>query len=332
MAAQREHGYARYKLDGCRCYTCGWAVSQYNDAREHAIRRGTWQPWTDAEPVRAHIRNLQACGMGLRAIASAADVDRKRLQAIITGRPDRGTGPQEQVRPALAAAVLAVEPTLENLAPSTLINPVGTRRRIGALVAVGWPQQHLAAWLGMTASNFGVMVRREHVLVRRALQVRALYDALWRADPSQHGATKAGIRRARKMAAANGWPPPGAWDDDTIDDPQATPHLGDTEKLNRDELAVVRREEIEHLISFSLSEDEIAQRLGMGLPTVRAIVHELRTGERRERQQRTAPKCGEARMYRQHLKRGETCDVCRAANTAADRRYRLTGSRKEVAA
>jgi hypothetical protein len=46
--------------------------------------------------------------------------------------------------------------------------------------------------------------------------------------------------------------------------------------------------------------------------------------------QRPAPRpparCGEARMYRQHLKRGEHCDVCRAANAAADRRYRTTGS------
>lgn len=47
----------------------------------------------------------------------------------------------------------------------------------------------------------------------------------------------------------------------------------------------------------------------------------------------TEPKCGEARMYRRHLKNGEKpCDACRAANAAADRRYRLTGSQKESAA
>ena len=45
-------------------------------------------------------------------------------------------------------------------------------------------------------------------------------------------------------------------------------------------------------------------------------------------QKRQPPKCGEPRMYRQHLAKGETpCDACRAANAAADRRYRLTGSR-----
>ncbi|MGW6292466.1 hypothetical protein [Streptomyces sp. NPDC055058] len=219
----RPHGYARYRLDGCRCYTCGWAVAQYNDAREHAMRRGTWQPWTDAEPVRVHIRNLRDCRMGLRRIAALAGVHRQRLQAVLHGRPDRGTPPQEKVRPALAAAVLAVEPTLENLAPDTIISPLGTRRRAHALVAVGWPQHHLAVHLAMRPDNFGQMLAREHVLARRALAVRAMYDALWRADPADHGASLGGINRARAYAADRGWAPPGAWDDDTIDDPQAHP-------------------------------------------------------------------------------------------------------------
>ncbi|GGS96885.1 hypothetical protein [Streptomyces violaceus] len=222
-AAEREHGYARYRLDGCRCYVCGFARAQYDDNRNRAIAYGTWQPWVDADPVRVHTRHLQSCGMGLRAIAAAAGVDRKRLQSIVSGRPERGTGPQEKVRPALAAAVLSVEPTLENLAPSTLIGPLGTRRRLHALVAVGWPQQYLAAALGVTPNNFGVMLQREHVLVRRALAVRDLYDRVWRADPAEHGATTAGISRARRYAAERRWAPVGAWDDDTIDDPAAFP-------------------------------------------------------------------------------------------------------------
>lgn len=52
----------------------------------------------------------------------------------------------------------------------------------------------------------------------------------------------------------------------------------------------------------------------------------------RIRQPRPDPKCGEPRMYRRHLKAGERCDVCRAANAAADRRYRATGSRMEKSA
>ncbi|MFD9004489.1 hypothetical protein ACFV0T_26610 [Streptomyces sp. NPDC059582] len=50
----------------------------------------------------------------------------------------------------------------------------------------------------------------------------------------------------------------------------------------------------------------------------------------RVRTKRPEPVCGEPRMYRRHLKAGERCDVCRAANAAADRRYRLSGSRQEA--
>jgi hypothetical protein len=223
MAREREHGYARYRLDGCRCYVCGWARSQYDQNRAKAITAGTWQPWVDAEPVRVHIQHLRSCGMGLRAIAAVAGIDRKRLQSIVSGRPERGTGPQEKVRSATAEAVLSVEATLENLAPSTPISPVGTRRRIQALVAAGWPQHYLAAHLGVRPQNFGTMLGCEHVLARRALQVRAMYDVLWRVDPAEHGATAAGISRAKKYASERRWAPAAAWDDETIDDPGAYP-------------------------------------------------------------------------------------------------------------
>jgi len=51
-------------------------------------------------------------------------------------------------------------------------------------------------------------------------------------------------------------------------------------------------------------------------------------GHPKTRTPRPEPVCGEPRMYRRHVKAGESCDICRAANAAADRRYRLTGSRK----
>ncbi|KIZ17354.1 hypothetical protein [Streptomyces natalensis] len=43
--------------------------------------------------------------------------------------------------------------------------------------------------------------------------------------------------------------------------------------------------------------------------------------------------CGTDRGYRRHLRRSELpCAACRAARAAADRRYRRTGSSKELAA
>jgi len=59
--------------------------------------------------------------------------------------------------------------------------------------------------------------------VRRARAMRALYDELWQADPADHGASPGGITRARRYAAERRWAPPQAWDDDTIDNPDAFP-------------------------------------------------------------------------------------------------------------
>ncbi|MGW1102765.1 hypothetical protein [Streptomyces sp. NPDC002540] len=72
----------------------------------------------------------------------------------------------------------------------------------------------------------------------------------------------------------------------------------------------------------------IARRVGVTRDTVSAWQSNgWQQGKPGPRKSRRAPaKCGEPRMYRQHLKRGEKCDECRAANAAADRRYRLTGS------
>lgn len=285
---EREHGYARYRLDGCRCYICGWAVAQYNDAREHAMRKGEWLPFVDAEQVRQHLRNLQGCGMGLRRIAEAARVDRKRLQAVLTGRPERGTAPQKQVRPALAAAVLAVQPSLDLLGSSTPISATGTHRRLQALVAGGWPQHHLAVALGMTDGNFSTLLTRSQVIVRTARAVRDLYDQRWRLDPRQHGVDNQAYARAKNHAGKSDWAPVGAWDDDTIDDPAARPDTGTGHTLNRDELGALRREEIEHLDAAGIPVHEIAKRLDIAYTTVRNVALELRTGQRRDRSSTTA--------------------------------------------
>lgn len=82
-----------------------------------------------------------------------------------------------------------------------------------------------------------------------------------------------------------------------------------------------------------LSMKEIGRRVGSDPSTVGSWkANGWKAGGKhpktRVRTPRPEPVCGEPRMYRRHLKAGERCDVCRAANAAADRRYRLTGSRK----
>lgn len=274
----RPHGYTRYKVDGCRCYTCCFANSEHDKAMRRAIAYGTWQPYVNAQPMREHLLRLREAGMGMRRIAELSGVDRRRLQAVLVGRPHRGTGPQERVRPANAAAVLRVEVSLETIAPSAIVHSAGTQRRIQALVAIGWPQAHLANGISMLPKNLSRLLRSDQVMARTALAVRALYAELWNQDPRRHGVDNQAYSRARNAAAAAGWPPPAAWDDDEIDLPDATPAVVEAE-LNARELAAVRREEIQHLDSFGLGHEEIAVRLGLTAAYVRDVLRELRDSE-----------------------------------------------------
>jgi hypothetical protein len=76
----------------------------------------------------------------------------------------------------------------------------------------------------------------------------------------------------------------------------------------------------------------IAYRLGTSTATVRGWkANGWKPGRAPKKEKRPEPRCGEPRMYRRHLKAGENCEVCRAANAAADRRYRLTGSTRTAA-
>lgn len=265
----RPHGtYARYKLDGCRCYPCAGAASDYRANRERAIAYGTWQPFVDAEPVRRHIRALQSCGMGLRRIAEAAGVDRKRLQVVLTGRPERGTPPQKRIRPAIAAAILAIQPTLDLLGDRTVIDATGTRRRLQALVATGWSISKLADRLGWTPANLARLIKSERTIVATARAVRALYDELWNhAPPEDTHRDRIAASRARNYARANGWVPPLAWDDDRIDDPDARPDLG-AETSRTDALA----EDVYELITrHGCTPEAAAQRLGITVGYVKAL-------------------------------------------------------------
>lgn len=221
----REHGtYVKYKLDGCRCYPCCYAEAQYRNNRSRAIAYGTWQPYVDAEPARTHVRTLGEFGIGWMRLAQLANVPRGTVSKLLYGDPRRGMAPSKRLLPKNAAALLAVEPTLDNLGAAALIDGTGTRRRLRALVAAGWPQARLAGQLGLNPSNFGTTLHGERqVRVGTARATVALYDQLWRADPRERGVDNQAYSRARNHAASCQWAPVGAWDDDTIDDPAAFP-------------------------------------------------------------------------------------------------------------
>lgn len=118
------------------------------------------------------------------------------------------------------------------LLESPYIDVTGTRRRIQALAAIGYPTREIARRIGR-ASNFGTMLWGDGRVHRNvAGQVLAAYEQL--------SGTPGPSQRARRAAAAAGWVPPLAWDDETIDDPHAQPDLGGPGNDVVDEVAIRR--------------------------------------------------------------------------------------------
>lgn len=222
-ATARPHGNAKYHLEKCRCPICTQAARDYDNNRYRAIAYGRWHPFVDAEPVRQHIRSLGEFGIGWIRAAKLAGVSTGGVSKILYGDRPRGLAPTKRVRPENALKLLAVEPTLDNLGARTPIDGTGTRRRLQALVAMGWTQSELARRLGMNRSNFGRTIVSALVEAGTARAAIALYDELWRLDPVKHGVAEHRVDAARQLARSNGWAPIGAWDDDTIDDPAAFP-------------------------------------------------------------------------------------------------------------
>lgn len=286
MSAERPHGYARYKLDGCRCYTCGFSVSEYRDRVDHAKRRGTWQPFVDAEPARQHVLQLKLAEVGDRTIANLAGLDRKRVRDLIHGRHERGTPPPKQIRPETAAALLAVDITFDVLPDRLLIDATGTVRRLQALGASGWPQAQLERRLH---SDLTTLLNADRVTVRNARQVRALFDELWRADPREHGVTLQACTRALNAAKAKGWAPVGTWDEDALDDPSALPDWTGLCGSAEGWLA-----HLEAAVPVCVRCEPFASAV---------------------RPARVLKPCGTLAAYRRHQRRGETpCAECAAAN------------------
>lgn len=220
----RAHGTnAKFVIEKCRCQPCHAANRREANNRSRQLAYGTWQPYVDAEPVRQHVQELLATGLGWHRVADLAGVSRGTVEKLLYGARYRGLAPSKRIRPENAAKLLNVKPSEDAKAAGALTDSTGTRRRLQALVLAGWPQARLATELGMDRTNFNKTIHADQVRASTKTAVRAMYDRLWRTDPRDHGVSNHSHIRSINLGRAKGWAPVGAWDDDTIDDPAAAP-------------------------------------------------------------------------------------------------------------
>lgn len=217
--ARHTHGdnvmYVHHK---CRCDVCRTARSDMERARRRAKLYGR-SYLTDAEPARQHLRSLMAQGMGWKRIAKAAGLSPSSVFPILWAQDTKSMKRpmRKQISKAMEAKLLAVT---TDMAEGSVVNNLGSVRRLQALAAVGWSQSRLAQMLGMLPGNFGKVIHgeREGILVSTARRIEEIFNECW--DKAPVAATRfeqAGITRAKREALAKGWVTAAAWDD--IDDP-----------------------------------------------------------------------------------------------------------------
>jgi len=227
-----EHGtIARRKgRHGCPCTECLQAWRDYQDRVRRLRAYGRWAPFVDAEPSRAHVKSLQAAGIGPHRIAELSGLGYATISDLIWMR-------KTKVRPATEAAILAVRVDLDAYAPGGTVDGTGTRRRIQALAVVGWSIPVQAELLGLSRQSVQRITSGYGVYASTARAVSELYEKLWdQAPPEVSTGEKISANRSRTEAARRGWAAPMDWDN--IDDPSEVPALVPTDPQDVDEIAV----------------------------------------------------------------------------------------------
>jgi hypothetical protein len=128
--------------------------------------------------------------------------------------------------------------------PNDMVPSVGYLRRMRALVAIGYTTRYL--------DSLGIDITKPTARVYASVWRRgvAVYDELW--------ATPGPSKRSRSIAAGKGWAIPLAWDDSSIDDPAATPCVGDAGPRRE---ALV--EDVEFLLATAHGLRSAIERLGL---------------------------------------------------------------------
>lgn len=279
-----EHGDPRRYRRGCKCRQCINGVSA--EIRQGRFLRATGRG-RETTPERAarHITRLRDASMPDKEIMADALISQDVLYRIVRLE---GT-----IRRSTELRVLAVKPRDTELPGSgSHIPGLGSVRRLRALAADGWTATELGRRCGKH-KQFIVYLQNQtgDVTVRRwvAAYVTALYSELANLKPEEDGVPAHFAKRTRDRAAAKGWTGTAYWDDEAFDDPDFDPAdiLGEPSFLER---AALRREEIIHFAWHGDTPEQILARLNgeVSISTVRQIVQDWRTGQKRDRKQAAA--------------------------------------------
>ena len=165
-------------------------------------------------PLAAKIRAAEAAGITRRQFALGSGVPDATIRRIVLN-PD-----------ATSTASVARRVTAYRL--PRVVSPIGVTRRLRALAALGWTARAVAEASGLHLDTIKSWRRGQVTEIHGITSaVLAVYDDLSMRTPMPIDRyERAAVSNIAGRARRDNWPPPLAWDDDTIDDPAATPDTG----------------------------------------------------------------------------------------------------------
>lgn len=203
----RANGSPGYRK-GCGCEPC--LVARRRGKKRHSTLLKLGRPGkVDAAQARARLLELHE-QTGWNDLAVELGASAANLRDIAYGR-------RNPIRRDTHNKIMALKPTPTG---GQYRDALGSRRRIQALRAIGWSAK-LIAEAAKTSESRIQLIANGQATVRYSLtvKIRDAYAVLSQAPaPRSPGAS-----RAKSHAAARGWAPPAAWDDDRLDDPTAEP-------------------------------------------------------------------------------------------------------------
>ncbi|WP_406527352.1 helix-turn-helix domain-containing protein [Streptomyces sp. I8-5] len=153
-------------------------------------------------------------GLTYQTIEAGTGVSVRTLLRVYSNPPD--------VQARTRDAILGYNPDH----PPQWVPAHGVQRRGRALYAMGYTFTHVAAVVGIRECQYHYMITKAVVRVTGAYAhtLADTYEHLAHTTtPETEGIAPPSAMRARNIARKRGYAPPGCWDTDTIDDPDAFP-------------------------------------------------------------------------------------------------------------
>lgn len=215
----------------------------------------------DAMLAREHTRRLVDRGWLLADVAKESGVAYGAVWKIFHGQ-------RERAYRTTVSAILTLN--LDRPPPPNTrvkVDATGTRRRVRALRRIGWPTEEIARRTHLSPASLYEIIKRPTVSRATHYAVAEVYERL----SGTRGPSETSVGRAKKQ----GWPPPLAWDDDTIDDPKAKP-LNVIARPRTTKRVPLKRDEIPFLLAMGETVESIAQRFQIRESTVHDAVQQHR--------------------------------------------------------